>query len=111
MKAKFTDAKKGMMLGPSWSTHWFRVTMTVPERFNKYPAVEFRWDSNNEGLVWLEDGTPVQGLTGGGERTAWKFPKEWLDGKKHVFYVEVACNGMFGNAPGGDSIQPPDPNR
>lgn len=23
----------------------------------------------------------------------------------------MACNGMFGNAPGGDSIQPPNPNR
>lgn len=23
----------------------------------------------------------------------------------------MACNGMFGNAPGGDSIQPPDPNK
>ena len=72
--------------------------------------LEFHWDANNEGLVWSEDGKPLQGLTGGGERTEWILPKTWRDGKEHTFYVEMACNKMFGNAPGGDSIQPPDPN-
>jgi alpha-mannosidase len=28
-----------------------------------------------------------------------------------TFDQEMACNGMFGNAPGGDSIQPPNPNK
>lgn len=71
--------------------------------------LEFHWDANNEGLVWSEDGHPLQGLTGGGERVEWILPKSWRDGKKHIFYVEMACNKMFGNAPGGDSIQPPVP--
>lgn len=69
--------------------------------------LEFHWDANNEGLVWTEDGRPLQGLTGGGERVEWVIPNEWRDGKEHMFYIEMACNGMFGNAPGGDSIQPP----
>lgn len=73
--------------------------------------LEFHWDANNEGLVWTEDGRPVQGLTGGGERIEWIIPDEWRDGKEHVFYIEMACNGMFGNAPGGDTIQPPEPNQ
>jgi hypothetical protein len=30
--------------------------------------LEFHWDANNEGLIWTEDGHPLQGLTGGGER-------------------------------------------
>jgi alpha-mannosidase len=34
-------------------------------------------------------------------------PEAWRDGKEHVFYIEMACNKMFGNAPGGDTIQPP----
>lgn len=69
--------------------------------------LEFHWDANNEGLVWSEDGVPIQGLTGGGERVEWILPKSWRDGKEHTFYIEMACNKMFGNAPGGDSIQPP----
>lgn len=72
--------------------------------------LEFHWDANNEGLIWSEDGRPLQGLTGNGERIEWIFPTSYRDGKEHIFYVEMACNGMFGNAT-GDSIQPPDENR
>ena len=77
----------------------------------KAEHLEFHWDANNEGMVWTEDGNPLQGLTGGGDRTEWILPESWRDGKQHTFYIEMACNGMFGNAPGGDSIQPPDPNK
>ena len=77
----------------------------------KAEHLEFHWDANNEGMVWTETGDPLQGLTGGGDRTEWIIPKSWRDGKTHTFYIEMACNGMFGNAPGGDSIQPPDPNK
>lgn len=73
--------------------------------------LEFHWDANNEGLVWSEEGRPLQGLTGGGERIEWIIPDAWRDGKEHTFYIEMACNGMFGNAPGGDSIQPPSPDK
>lgn len=72
--------------------------------------LEFHWDANNEGLVWSEDGVPLQGLTGGGERIEWVIPHSFRDGKEHTFYIEMACNKMFGNAPGGDTIQPPSPN-
>lgn len=61
-------------------------------------------------MIWSSKGEPLQGLTGGGEREEWIFPDSFRDGEEHVFYVEMACNGMFGNA-NGDSIQPPDPNR
>lgn len=73
----------------------------------KEERLEFHWDANNEGMVWTEDGRPQHGLTGGGERVEWILPDSFRDGKQHVFYIEMACNGMFGNAPGGDSIQPP----
>ena len=76
-----------------------------------FERVQLQWDSNSEAMVYTEDGEAVQGLTGGGERVEWIFPQEWKkDGKEHVFYVEMACNGMFGN-PAGDTIQPPNPNR
>ncbi|KAL1635531.1 Glycoside hydrolase, 38 vacuolar alpha mannosidase [Neofusicoccum ribis] len=107
----FRPASVGESFGPSWSTHWFRIHLTVPSELRHKNHLEFHWDANNEGLIWTEDGNPVHGLTGGGERTEWILPDSYRDGKEHVFYIEMACNGMFGNAPGGDSIQPPNPNK
>ncbi len=100
----------GESFGPSWSTHWFKIKLTVPKDMLRADHLEFHWDANNEGLVWSEDGTPLQGLTGGGERIEWVLPTNFRDGTEHTFYIEMACNKMFGNAPGGDTIQPPDPN-
>lgn len=78
---------------------------------DKSSHVEFVWDANNEGMIFTKDGEVVHGLTGGGERTEWVLPEDFKDGKEHTFYVEMACNKMFGNSPGGDSIQPPIPDR
>jgi alpha-mannosidase len=108
---KFKETRVGESFGPSWSTHWFRVQLTVPADLRKKEHLELDWDANNEGLIWTEHGEPLQGLTGGGERTEWILPESFRDGKEHVFYIEMACNGMFGNAPGGDSIQPPNPDK
>lgn len=107
----FHPTKVGKSFGPSWSTHWFKVQLTVPKHMLKKEHLEFVWDADNEGLIWTEDGHTVHGLTGGGERTQWILPDSFRDGKEHTFYIEMACNGMFGNAPGGDSIQPPKPDR
>lgn len=107
----FKETKVGESFGPSWSTHWFRVKLKVPPSLLHKEQLELHWDANNEGLVWTEQGEPLQGLTGGGERVEWVLPKSFHDGKFHTFYIEMACNHMFGNAPGGDSIQPPDPNK
>lgn len=108
---EFKPTTVGQAFGPSWTTHWFKVQLTVPSNLLKSDLLELHWDANNEGLVWTEDGNPLQGLTGGGERVEWILPKKFRDGKEHTIYIEMACNGMFGNAPGGDSIQPPDPNK
>ena len=110
-KGVFDQTKKGQSFGPSWSTHWFKITIRVPSDLAEKEHLEFHWDANNEGLVWSEKGEPLQGLTGGGDRVEWIFPTSWRDGSPHTFYIEMACNGMFGNAPGGDGNQPPDPNK
>ncbi|KAL4870897.1 hypothetical protein BDV12DRAFT_184237 [Aspergillus spectabilis] len=107
----FKPTHIGASFGPAWSTHWFRIRLTIPQALLEKERLEFHWDANNEGLVWTEDGHPLQGLTGGGERVEWIIPDAWRDGKEHVFYIEMACNGMFGNAPGGDANQPPDPEK
>ncbi|RDA94431.1 hypothetical protein CP533_2252, partial [Ophiocordyceps camponoti-saundersi (nom. inval.)] len=108
----FKETSTGASFGPSWSTHWFRVHLTVPKDVVDEELVVLEWDAGNEGLVWTHDGSPLQGLTGGGERIEWIIPKSFRDAKEHVIYVEMACNGMFGNAPNGKtSIAPPDENR
>ena len=108
---EFKQTHVGEWFGPSWSTHWIKVHLKVPSELQKKRHLELHWDGHNEGLIWTEDGVPLQGLTGNGERTEWILPKDFRDGKFHTFYIEMACNGMFGNAPGGDAIQPPDPNK
>ncbi|KAI1501770.1 glycosyl hydrolases family 38 N-terminal domain-containing protein [Biscogniauxia marginata] len=108
---EYKPAKVGDVFGPSWSTHWFKVVLSVPEELRKKHHLELQWDSNSEGLVWTEDGKPLQGLTGGGERIEWILPDSFRDGKEHTIYIEMACNSMFGNPAGGDTIQPPDPNK
>ena len=107
----FKKTRIGEWFGPSWSTHWIKIHLKVPSELQKKSHLELHWDAHNEGLIWTEDGVPLQGLTGNGERTEWVLPNDFRDGKFHTFYIEMACNGMFGNAPGGDSIQPPDPNK
>lgn len=108
---EFKKTEVGAWFGPSWSTHWFKVVLTVPSELRDKQLLELHWDANNEGMVWTDDGKPLQGLTGGNERVEWILPDSFRDGKEHTIYIEMACNGMFGNAAGGDSIQPPDPNK
>ena len=108
---EFGPTHVGANFGPSWSTHWIKVQLKVPSSLQDKELIELHWDADNEGLIWTEDGEPIQGLTGGGDRIEWILPDSFRDGKFHVIYIEMACNGMFGNAPGGDDIQPPIPNK
>lgn len=108
---EFRPTHVGEAFGPSWTTHWFKVQLTVPAELRNKDHLELHWDANNEGMVWTEDGNPLQGLTGGGERVEWVLPDAFRDGAEHVIYIEMACNSMFGNAAGGDNIQPPSPDR
>ncbi|KAJ5625617.1 Alpha-mannosidase [Penicillium lagena] len=108
---EFRPTKVGESFGPSWSTHWFKLQLTVPVDMCAKELLELHWDANNEGLVWTEDGKPLQGLTGGAERVEWILPPSFRDGKEHTIYIEMACNGMFGCAPGKDPIVAPAPDK
>ncbi|KAI1105211.1 glycoside hydrolase family 38 protein [Jackrogersella minutella] len=111
MAGEYKPSGVGQIIGPGWSTHWFKVVLRVPSDLRDKEHLELQWDANCEGMVWTEDGNPLQGLTGGGERVEWILPDSFRDGEEHTIYIEVACNSMFGNPTGGDTIQPPDPNR
>jgi alpha-mannosidase len=105
-KQTFRPFGRNEQIGPSWSTHWFHVRLHVPDDWPEQETV-FTFDSSCEALVYSGHGVPLQGLTGGngGERHV----DFVLDKRTCVYYVEVACNGLFGMANGG--ITPPDPNR
>jgi alpha-mannosidase len=66
-------------------------------------------------MIWSTDGVPLQGLTGGDvneRRVHFKLLSEAKGGEEFSFYIEVACNGLFGAGEGGNgSIFPPVENR
>ncbi len=115
IQGEFLKAAKGQSFGPSWSTHWFRITITsIPKHWIHYERVQFEFDLP-EGLVYSEDGVPLQGLTGGNggdRRVEYILPESFLShpDESHTFYIETSMNGMFGTGEGG-LIQPPNPNR
>ncbi|XP_077998328.1 alpha-mannosidase 2C1-like isoform X2 [Glandiceps talaboti] len=102
----FKDAKTGQSFGPVWSTHWFKVDISVPEKWQGR-EVRLVWNSGSEAMVW-QDGEPLQGLTGDCQ-----LRKDFILSKKltkkelrHTVYIEMACNTPFGA--GGGLIQAPD---
>ncbi|KAJ1869415.1 Glycoside hydrolase, 38 vacuolar alpha mannosidase [Coemansia sp. RSA 990] len=107
VKQQFRPVKVGQMMGPSWTTHWFRVLVNIPKQFAGLP-VEFHFDPSCEAMVWSNEGEPIMGLTGGngGERHVEYLltPCAKQEEEPRKFYVEVACNGLFGN---GDYHQHP----
>lgn len=111
-KATFAPAHKGDLFGPAWKTFWFKVAIRVPLKWVKDlpEKIHFHWDADNEGLVYTTKGETVTAFSGGGERPIFPLPDEWVDGEVHHFYIEMACNGMFGVG-GAGTYFPPDENR
>ena len=100
IKGRFVPTAKGELFGPSWATHWFKLTLSVPKDWkNKHEdsIILFNWNSNSEALIFTESGSPILAFSKE-ERQEWQIPEEYCDGNFHTFYVELACNGMFGNA-------------
>lgn len=104
---EWKGVRKGDVYGPSWKTFWFKIEWTIPELWlSKKQKIHFEWDCSNEGLIYDSKGLPLQAFTGG-DRVVFNLPEKFkVKGKQH-FYLEIACNGMFGN--GSDGYV--DPNR
>lgn len=101
-------AKKGDSFGPSWKTFWFKFTIELPQKWiDSDQEIDIDWDCNNEGLLYNDKGLPLQAFSGGGERCMFIFPDEYKTSKPQLFYLEIACNGMFGISQDGNV----DPNR
>jgi alpha-mannosidase len=101
--AKYQSTTLQEDFGPSWSTHWFKITV---KEYGDGP-VWFHWKSEAESMAWTEDGKPVHGLSSQ-DRTDFELKLVANNGKgaATVFYIELACNWIFGNGE-GSIINPP----
>lgn len=97
----------GIDFGPAWSTHWFKIELPSVE--GNLKDIYFHWGSEAEGLLWSSKGEPLHGLSSQ-DRSDVPLTIINPQGQATVIYIEVACNGLFGNG-GGDLIHPPDRNR
>lgn len=97
LELDYRPSSLGQPLGPLWATYWVRVVAEVPETWTG-ARVDLYWDSRSEALLWL-DGRSSQGLNPG--RHTAPLLQSAQGGERLTFYVEVACNGLFG-AFGGD---------
>ncbi|EGW35449.1 uncharacterized protein SPAPADRAFT_48441 [Spathaspora passalidarum NRRL Y-27907] len=95
----------GYRFGPSWKTFWVKFELDIPEEFLQSEGLEIQWETGSEGLLYNAVGLPLQAFSN--ERQSFRIPKEYRKLGKQLFYLEVACNGMFGN--GSDGF--PDPNK
>ncbi|MCS7062154.1 MAG: glycoside hydrolase family 38 C-terminal domain-containing protein, partial [Anaerolineae bacterium] len=99
LSGSYRPAQIGETFGPLWSTHWFRVDVTIPAAW-KGQEVHLLWDSTSEACVW-QDGQPMQGLTGtagegGPIRSEYRLTSAAHGGESMTVYIEMACNGLFG---------------
>jgi len=87
-------------IGKAWETRWFKLEL-------EYQPLEsiLEFNPNAEALIFSESGKCEQGITGGTNED--KHVHYTLKGEK-ILYIEVACNGMFGNS---DGYGAPDENR
>lgn len=107
-KIEWKDAKKGDSFGPLWKTFWFKIEWKIPKHWlkDKKQEIDWNWDCGNEGLLYTQDGLPLQAFTNG-DRTIFSLPDKYKVPEKQTFYLEVACNNIMGNGDQGF----PDPNR
>ncbi|KAI8597961.1 glycosyl hydrolases family 38 N-terminal domain-containing protein, partial [Dissophora ornata] len=112
IQLNYEPTSTGRTFGPSWSTHWFKLKITVPREWAGEP-VDLVWDSSSEAMIWSMDGVPRQGLTGdkgNDRRVDYQLLKKAQGGEFIELYIEMACNGMFGAGKNG-LINPPDEKR
>ncbi|MEI6055865.1 MAG: glycoside hydrolase family 38 C-terminal domain-containing protein [Lentisphaerota bacterium] len=112
---EYKNIKEGDTWGHPWNSAWFHVTGKVPASW-KGKTVAARLQFEGELLIFDEKGMPQYALT---NASVWDLEyvknriiiSECAKGGEEVsFWVEAACNGIFG-LPIGPDPQRNDPNR
>ena len=98
---KYSKIAKGERWGGTWDCAWFHVTGTVPREW-RGSCVTLNIDLGGESLVFGADGCPIVGLTNGSvfdaaySKDHFHFLDKARGGEKVDFWVDAACNGLFG---------------
>lgn len=86
IKQEYRPAHLGDRFGPSWSTHWFRVEITIPSSEGwGGEEVVLRWQTGCEALIWSSSGVPLQGLSS--ERSEFLLTPSAKDGETFLLYI------------------------
>ena len=52
MKQTFKPTGKGVSLGPSWTNHWWKVSIKIPAYWSQYERVQFEFDPGCEAMIF-----------------------------------------------------------
>lgn len=109
-------ADEKLTFGPLWATHWLHITFDVPSHWKEQGEIHFVFDFGGEALIWTTSGKPLNALNGqGGEDRRERFrifPLEEFDLlTSNGFFVECACNELFGNSNWEVGPTAPDPGK
>ncbi|VIO88100.1 Uncharacterized protein BM_BM9778 [Brugia malayi] len=91
------EVNVGFKFGPTWTTHWFQVDITLPENYTSETEIVLRFDPNCEALLWSADGQPIKGLSPDFGRTDLAIS---ISPTTQRFYVEASCSDRFGDGDG-----------
>ena len=117
----FLNTSIGTTFSSSWSTKWFHFEVIFP-KISSNECLALKWDSNSEAVLYDSEGNQIQAFTGGGGNdrrdlcilsdfdTLEREGNEEEEEIRKTFFVEMACNEMFGNGLNG-MIRPPHPNK
>jgi alpha-mannosidase len=98
---EYKAIKEGETWGAAWESAWFSLTGTVPEAWAG-KAVVAQLNFNSEGLVFSDEGLPLQGITdgsvfdGGYGRDLFPLYDNAAGGEAVSLWVETAANSLFG---------------
>jgi alpha-mannosidase len=51
-KQTFKPVRKGISLGPSWTNHWWKVSVKIPAYWSQYERVQFEFDPGCEAMIF-----------------------------------------------------------
>ncbi|VBB30952.1 unnamed protein product [Acanthocheilonema viteae] len=87
----------GFKFGPTWTTHWFQVDISLPQNCSSETKFVLRFDPLCEALLWSEDGHPIKGLSPDFGRTDLAIS---ISPTLQRFYIEASCSDRSGDGDG-----------
>ncbi|WP_328744330.1 glycosyl hydrolase-related protein [Streptomyces sp. NBC_00285] len=110
LAAPYRPAGVGEWWGPAWSTSWFKVSGTVPERWagaTVEAVLDLGFATHSagfsaEGLVYRADGTAVKALN---PRNTWlPVAERAVGGEEFVAFIEAAANPVVMHTAPGELV-------